>query len=363
MTSAANRFGWDYAQRAGEMGPAPGAGSGIIDVHAHINGRRAAEIYGRVASLFGVSLTYTQSRLDQAEAVREVLGERVRFVAVPNFANPDKRRGFCEDFIEHIDIWHQQFGARMIKLWNAPRLRELIPREHHAEVIELDAPWRKKAARRATELGMVIMTHTADPDTWFATKYADASLYGTKRSQYRGLEAMLDEFGAPWIAAHMGGWPEDLDFLDGLLDRHPNLHLDTSATKWVVRELSRHSDGRFAEFFARWRGRILFGSDIVTTDEHLTPKDQRAAPPASVFSDLADSPEAAFDLYASRYWALRTMFETGYEGESPIADPDLMMVDPSRHTALSAPRLRGRSLPKDLLAEVYRGNALRVLGA
>jgi hypothetical protein len=69
--------------------------------------------------------------------------------------------------------------------------------------------------------------------------------------------------------------------------------------------------------------------------------------------DLASSPEEAFDLYASRYWALRTMFETGYLGESNIADPDLAMVDPARHDAMSAPTLRGLALPAPALRTLY----------
>ncbi len=36
---------------------------------------------------------------------------------------------------------------------------------------------------------------------------------------------MLDRFTNLWIAAHMGGWPEDLGFLDGLVARHPNPHI------------------------------------------------------------------------------------------------------------------------------------------
>jgi hypothetical protein len=78
-------------------------------------------------------------------------------------------------------------------------------------------------------------------------------------------------------------------------------------------------------------------------------------------ADLADSPESAFDLYASRYWALRTMLETGEELESPIADPDLMMIDPARHTAMSAPTLRGIGLDSELLRVLYRGAAERVV--
>lgn len=77
--------------------------------------------------------------------------------------------------------------------------------------------------------------------------------------------------------------------------------------------------------------------------------------------DLADSPESAFELYASRYFALRTMFETAYEGESPIADPDLMTVEPGKYDAMSAPRLRGLSLPRELLRVLYAGAAERLV--
>jgi hypothetical protein len=68
---------------------------------------------------------------------------------------------------------------------------------------------------------------------------------------------------------------------------------------------------------------------------------------------LAASEDDAFDLYASRYWALRTLWETDYDGESNIADPDLALVDPESHDAMSAPRLRGHGVPEDLLRSLY----------
>ena len=66
--------------------------------------------------------------------------------------------------------------------------------------------------------------------------------------------------------------PEDLDFLDTLLERYDYLHLDTSATKWMVRTLSAHDQEKIESFFARWKHRILFGSDIVAVGEHLCRK-------------------------------------------------------------------------------------------
>jgi hypothetical protein len=352
---AANRFRLDYRREAARLPKPPVP---IVDIHTHVNGRGAAPIWREVAQLFGISRVFTMVRLPEAATVREVLGDMVRFIAFPDFRNQDRGRAFREGFLEDIQKFHNDFGARIVKLWNAPRIRELITGDDAKDLIEFDSPWRVRAAELAQTLGMMMMVHVADPDTWFKTRYADATKFGTKPSHYRGLEVMLDRFPMPWIAAHMGGWPENLEFLSGMLERHANLYIDTSATKWVVRELSRHPRQEVLEFFTRWRGRLLFGSDIVTTDEHLAPK---AGPPAHPMADLANSPESAFDLYASRYYALRTMFETNYDGESPIADPDLKMVDPEKYDDMAAPMLQGLGFSRELLAYLYRTAAERVM--
>jgi hypothetical protein len=155
----------------------------------------------------------------------------------------------------------------------------------------------------------------------------------------------------------MGGSPEDLGFLAGLLERHPNLRLDTSAAKWMIRELGRHRREDLIAFFSRFRGRIHFGSDIVADDAHL-----QGGSKAHEVLARANSEREAFDLYASRYWALRTLFETGRRVPSPIADPDLAMVDPQRHGPMDAPILDGKSLPAGLLRSVYSEASRALLG-
>jgi hypothetical protein len=356
--SAANLFGLDYRDQAARMPPPVQ----ITDIHLHINGPAAAAIYRQVADLFGIRRMLSQTRLADAAAVKQVLGDRVQFVAVPPWSELDRGRAFRDVMLEHIGVWHEQWGAKVVKFWAAPRLYELIT-DKPQDVVPIDSPWRMRQAERAMSLGMMFMAHIADPDTWFKTKYADAAKYRLKRDHYLGLERMLDRFGVPWIGAHMGGSPEDLDFLDGLLERHPNLYLDTSATKWIVRELSKHPVERTRDFFQRWQGRIFFGSDIVTLDDHLAPPSPRpgASQPATPMSDLAASPEQAFDLYASRYFALRLMLETNYRGHSPIADPDLAMVEPALYSLESSPPLRGLSLPRELLQSLYHDAAEAVV--
>lgn len=348
--AAANRYGIDYREVATRLGPPRRP---IIDAHLHINGPAAARIFLEVADVFGIGRVYSQTRPDQVPEIARILGDRVRFVTIPAFSEKDRKHAFGPGYLDVIRRLHGEHGAGIVKFWNAPRLRDLLEGPDAGEYIPFDAPWRVKAAELAMDLGMMFKAHVADPDTWFSSKYADAAKYGTKRSAYESLERMISRFPAPWIAAHMGGWPEDLAFLDGLLQRHDNLYLDSSATKWIVREMSRHTREDVLAFMIRWKGRILFGSDIVTTDEHLAPAPDKAHP----MGDLADSPEAAFDLYSSRYATLRAMWETSWGGPSPIADPDLMMTEPSRFDAMSAPAVKGFALPTDVLDSFYHDAA------
>jgi predicted TIM-barrel fold metal-dependent hydrolase len=144
---------------------------------------------------------------------------------------------------------------------------------------------------------------------------------------------LLEEFDdLKWIGAHMGGDIEHPDHLEALLERYPHLYLDTSATKWQVREVSSRSEAVHG-LICRHPDRFLFGSDLVT--RHLLPREH----------------------YTSRYWCQRTLWESTWEGPSPIADPDYQPEDGLPAT----PYLRGLGLPDDVLQQVYHVNASRLL--
>ena len=350
---AANLHGLDYRAQAQRLGPPV---TPITDVHTHINGPLAAPIYKEAADLFGVTQVYSMTHLEHVPAVRELFGNAICFIAVPHWGAADRLKAFTTDWLDRIERY-AQVGCRICKFWAAPRSRDIGRDLGEPDLFTLDGPWRRRGMDVARECGMMFMTHIADPDTWFAAKYADASRYGTKLDQYRPFERLLDEYGdVPWIAAHLGGYPEDLDFLDALLARHDNLCLDTSATKWMIREISRQPRERLVEFLTRWRGRIMFGSDIVTTDEHLKP-----TATAMGMGHLAGTEDEAFDLYASRYYAQRLLWETEVQGPSPIADPDLAMVEPERFDANASPTLLGKHLAPELLSSLYHDAAANLL--
>jgi hypothetical protein len=308
-------------------------GPPLIDVHAHVTLTRPpdpkdgeptpepppplqqAEMMLDVAAELGIARVYSMNPPDDIPALRDRFGRRMGFNAsvVKMPQEPDEAAyRLLDRFVE--------LGAEIIKFWAAPR--------GHERGLYVDAPWRIELARRARAAGIgVIMVHVADPDLWFQKKYTDAAKFGTKADQYLGLERMLEMFpDMTWIAAHMGGDPEHPDHLEALLERYPHLNYDTSAAKWQVREVSAHRDA-VRSLMCRHPRRFLFGSDLVTRHGLVR------------------------EHYVSRYWCHRTLWETTWEGPSPIADPD----------ADAPPMLRGLGLPADVLELVYRGNALRLL--
>jgi hypothetical protein len=327
-----NVTGIDYEDR----GHLVYEGPPIIDVHAHVmqtapsepkDGpppmRRGADatveqagVMLETAREFGIVKTYSMCLPDDIPPLRERFGDQIGFNGSIMKRKPDDPDDFAYRLLDRF----LELGVEMIKFWSAPRGRE--------RGLFVDASWRIEAAKRARAAGIrIIMVHVADPDVWFRTTYADSAKFGTKVDQYVGLERMMGMFpDMTWIGAHMGGDPEHADHLQDLLERYPNFYIDTSATKWQVREVSAHRDA-IRTLVCRFPSRFFFGSDLVTR-HHLVR-----------------------EHYVSRYWCQRTLWESQWEGKSPIADPD----------APPSPQLRGLGLPPGVLRQVYHDNAVALL--
>lgn len=331
-----NRTGVDFSDRKHFRY----AGPPIIDIHAHVLQTRptdpangpptgtgsdasleAAATMLDVAREFDVGRVYSMCYPEDIPPLRERFGARIGFNGSIN-----KKLEEPEAVAYRLLDRFLELGVAIIKFWAAPRGRE--------RGLFVDAPWRIEAARRARAAGIrIMMVHVGDPDVWFRTTYADVAKFGTKADQYVGLRRMVELFpDLIWIGAHMGGNPEHADHLEALLERYPNLYFDTSATKWQVREVSAHA-AAIRQLVCRWPQRFLFGSDLVT--RHNLPRDH----------------------YVSRYWCQRTLWESTWEGRSPIADPDYPHSDAEPAT----PMLRGIGLPTEVLEQVYHDNAHRLL--
>jgi predicted TIM-barrel fold metal-dependent hydrolase len=311
-----NRTNLDYRRPM----PRPKVHGLVIDGHCHLLARRHADAWFEAADHYGFFGFITQTPLEEAAALHRDWGHRLRFVAVPQWG--DTSPAWADNWRRRIDAFYN-LGARLAKFHASPG--NMLMRGHR-----LDEPVFEPLLNEVRDRGMCIMTHIGDPDTWYAARYTDTARFGTRDDHYAMWERLLERYrGTPWLGAHLGGNPEDLPRLQRLLDRFPDLVLDCSATRWMVREISaRREPAR--EFFIRNQDRILFGSDQVSGDDR------------------------GFDFLASRIWCHRKLWETAYTGESPIIDPDV--------PADQQPVLRGLALPDSVLQKLYHDNAQRLLG-
>ena len=308
-----NRLGLDFHRPI----PRPKVVGPVIDFHTHLLAHRHAKLWFETARHFGIDAFVTMTPLEEALLIQRDWLEKVQFIAVPKWGENS-----IEDWLRRVESFYN-IGSRIIKFHMAPGTMQ-------SRGWRLDSPGIRRIMKEAVDRGMILMSHVGDPETWYSGKYSDAAKYGTRQEHYQMWESALAEHvNHPWLGAHMGGNPEDLPRLQRMLDTYPNLYLDCSATRWMVREISARRDAA-REFFIRNQDRIIFGTDQVSGDER------------------------GFDFLASRFWCHRKLWETAYVGPSPIFDPDL----PEEQQ----PIMRGLALPDAVIQKMYHDNGVKLLG-
>jgi len=296
--------------------PRPKVNGIVIDSHSHLLAARHAKVWFETAHHYGIDAFITMSPLEEALGLQRDYPNRIHFIAVPKWAEVN-----YDDWLRRIEAFYN-LGSRIVKFHMAPGTM-------HARQWRFDSPGIRRILGEVAARNMIFMSHVGDPDTWYHHKYNDPAKYGTREEHYQLWEGVLAEYrDRPWLGAHLGGNPEDLPRLQRLLDTYPNLYLDCSATRWMVREISLRRD-EARDFFVRNADRLLFGSDQVSGDDR------------------------GFDFLASRWWAHRKLWETAYIGASPIFDPDLPEGN--------QPALRGLALPDETIQKMYHDNPLKLL--
>lgn len=293
----------------------------IYDAHVHVSSPEETARFLEVARGYGVTRALGVGFLHKLEALGSSFRQHFDYSVIIESENALRDRRFVEETRRTIER-ARELGAVSAKFWFSPAIYE------RNLGLYLSDRLLSPAFALLGELGMSALLHVADPDTWFAHTYDDRGFFADKLSQYEHVEIVLAEHrDVMFQCAHFAGHPEDLGHVDGLLERHPNLVIDTSATKWIARELSAQSE-RAREFVIRRADRILFGSDLLMGPLH---------------SDAH---------YASRYHVHQLLWETDREAPSPIIDAD----------ARGEVTLRGLALPEDVLEKIYCRNARRWLG-
>lgn len=250
----------------------------VIDVHTHI-GRNAYEVAMRLADENGVQRMVNLSGGNQwrrkglkphLKALKAYPGRLAVFYNVPwgAFSEPDFGDEVADGLEEAVKA-----GYAGLKI---PKALGLGVTTKDNEFVAVDDPRLDPIWARAGELGVPVSIHTGDPKAFFEPMTPDNeridelslrpgwSFADSSFPRREVLLAQRDRMLArhrktTFILVHFGNNPEDLDYLEALLARHPNVVLDVAAR---LGEIGRHDPTRVRRFFKAHQARILFGTDI-----------------------------------------------------------------------------------------------------
>lgn len=200
---------------------------------------------------------------------------------------------------------------------------------------------------------MPVAIHTADPKAFWLPvtpaneRYEELSVHPDWALDGRPVpswEALLEQFerrvarhpGTTFIGLHFGNAAEEPKRVDAMLERNPNLVVETSAR---IPELGRTPIAELREIFLRRQDRILFGTDLAAGDR---PGELVLGSPGPALPTPAE---------VTRFWSSTWRFFETRDRAFPHPTPIQ-----GRWT------IDGLGLPREVLQKVYRDNAVRVLG-
>lgn len=219
-------------------------------------------------------------------------------------------------------------GARGLKVLKA---LGLYHRDRKGKLLAVDDPRFDPIWAECGRLQIPVAIHTGDPEAFFhpADRHnerleelwmnPDWSFHGKDNPDLPSLLAARDRVIArhprtSFVALHVGGWPENLDYVSDLLRRHPNAHVEFGARQAELGRQPRRTRQLFLEF----PDRVLFGTDF------------------------GPSPE----LYSSHFRWLETADE---------------YFPYFQHPEQGRWGIYGLELPPEVLEKIYGGNARRIL--
>ncbi len=322
----------------------------VIDVHAHIMPHGLARL-ARVVEDNGLGLVVNLSggSVEQAWEVSRLMRER--FPALVSFYNPNWKNRHQPDFgareAAALERAVRQYGLRGLKISKA---LGLYLRDAAGGRIPVDWPTLDPLWKKAGELGIPVAIHTSDPKAFWEPPTPDNeryeelalhpswSFHGPEWPSREQLLAERDRVLArhpdtTFICVHLGNNPEDLGYVDRLLDTYPNAVVDTSAR---VGEIGRHPPEEVRAFFIKHKDRVLFGTDLGLGQTGIMLGSGGEVPPT--MEDVKPFYDAHWRFFEGK--------ERGIAHPTPVQ---------------GAWTVDAINLPDDVLHALYHGNAERVL--
>jgi predicted TIM-barrel fold metal-dependent hydrolase len=329
-----------------------------LDAHTHIRPdalSRALAVMDRwgidgMVNLSGGSPGPPHHKLEAQMQVARASGGRIAVFANLSWVEavhhrPDYGVALTEELREA-----KRLGAIGLKIFKGLGLGYPAPDGEH--LLAVDDPKLDPLFEEAGKLGMPVSIHTGDPKAFWVPPdeknerleelraHPNWSFYGEPVPSWAEIYAQFERRVArhpktTFIGVHFGNDPEDPDNVGRMLDKYPNLYIDTAAR---VPEIGRHDAAKMRQFFEKYQDRILFGTDLGVgpTQDDMMYGSNGTEPPT-----LAD--ERRFFESTWRY------FETkDKQFESPTPIQGKWKID-------------GLGLPEAVLRKVYFENAARVL--
>ena len=166
----------------------------------------------------------------------------------------------------------KEAGAQGLKIWKPFGLHV---KDHHGQVVKVDDARLSPIWEAASELGLPVLIHVADPVAFFDPidgtnerweelgKHSDWAFTSPPFPPFmeilNGLKNLVTRHPATvFIGAHVGCYSENLGWVGQMLDECPNYFIDISAR---LGELGRQPYSA-RKFLIQYQDRILFGSDM-----------------------------------------------------------------------------------------------------
>jgi predicted TIM-barrel fold metal-dependent hydrolase len=302
-----------------------------IDYHNHLDSMEPAAVLrimdeAGVERIVNITMQVGDKAMETLRRFREVSRERFATIAWMDWTGVE-RDDFIRVSLDRLECMVEH-GACGIKFWKD---LGLSVRDGSGELLRVDDERLAPLFDKATELGIPVMFHTADPSAFFRpidpeneryeelAAHPEWSFHGAKYGKHELLTQRDRVFRrhprTSFVCAHMAENGEDLAYVARLLEQNPNVLVDISAR---TPELGRQP---FAarRFFLQYADRILFGTDLL--------------------------PDAA--MYRLYFRFLET--------------EDEYFDYPSHASRQGRWKIYGLHLPDDVLEKVYRTNALKLL--
>ncbi len=238
-----------------------------IDCHVHVFGKGTQGVRDLLAleKEFGYTACNYLSCECMGDAVQNALGIYLKAYAPENYAFGGLTYRYDCDFARELEVlWEIGFdGMKMVE--NKPTLRKELG-------VPFNHPRYDAFYAMLEEKQIPLLSHVADPEecwdrelipewAFAAGYYYGDGTYEKKETLYGEVEDVLTRFPKlPVILAHFYFMSADLERLDSLLERHPNVCLDiVSGTEMYFNFGKRPADWR--AFFLKYQNRILYGTD------------------------------------------------------------------------------------------------------